>query len=96
MFKINYEYAILLDKLRNEEDLISVEFGYIIFRGWGKSPLLMDIFTSNIPYIQKIYIASLSYAFAYMLCINLKGNMPNRKQWLNVRRVFLSIYLSLI
>ena len=25
-----------------------------------------------------------------------KGNMLNRKQWLNVSRVFLSIYLSLI
>ena len=35
MFKINYEYAILLDKLKNEEDLISFEFGYIIFRGVG-------------------------------------------------------------
>ena len=27
------------------------EFGYIIFKGWGKSPLPLDIFTSNIPYI---------------------------------------------
>ena len=64
--------------------------------GWGKSPLPLDIFTSNIPYIQNIYIVLMSYAIAYMLCINLKGNMLNRKQWLNVRRVFLSIYLSLI
>ena len=72
------------------------EFGYIILRGWGKSPLPLDIFTSNIPYIQKIYVVLLSYAIAYMLCINLKGNMLNRKQWLNVRRVFLSIHISLI
>ena len=63
------------------------EFGYIIFRGWGNSPLPLDIFTSNIPYIQKIYIELLSYAIAYMYCINLKGNMLNMKQWLNVRRV---------
>ena len=79
------------------EDFTSfLKFGYIIFRGWGKSPLPLDIFTSNIPYIQKFYIALLSYAIAYMLCINSKGNMLNMKQWLKVRRVFLSIYLSLI
>ena len=56
----------------------------------------MDIFASYIPYIQSFYIALLSYAIAYMLCINLKGNTLNRKQWVNVRRVFVSIYLSLI
>ena len=48
------------------------EFGYIIFRGWGKSPLPLDISTSNITYIQNFYIILLSYAIAYMLCINLK------------------------
>ena len=43
------------------------EFGHIIFRGWGKSPLLLDIFTSNIPYIpynerlKKLGIPSLEY-----------------------------------
>ena len=31
---------------------ILFEFGYIIFRGWGKSPLPLDIFTPNIPFIQ--------------------------------------------
>ena len=72
------------------------EFGYIIFRGWGKSPLPLDIFTSNIPYIQTFYIALLSFAIAYMQYINLKVNMLNMKQWLDVRHVFLSIYLSLI
>ena len=73
------------------------EFGYIIFRGGGgKSPLHLDIFTSNIPYIQQFYIALLSFSIACMKCINLKGNMLNRKQLLNVRRVFLSIYLCLI
>ena len=72
------------------------EFGYIIFRGWGKSPLPLYIFTSNILYIQNLYIALLSDAIKYMQSINSKGNMLNRKQWLNVRRVFLSIYLSLI
>ena len=34
--------------------------------GWGKSPLPLDIFTSNIPYIQNFYIVLLSYAIAYM------------------------------
>ena len=43
MFKYDYKYAILLDKLRNGEDLYLFEFGYNIFRGWGKSPLLLDI-----------------------------------------------------
>ena len=57
---------------------------------WGKSPLPLDIFTSNIPYIQNVYIALLSCAIAYMQCINLKGNMLNKKQWMNVGRVFLS------
>ena len=34
MFKYDYEYSILLDKLRNDEDFISFfEFGYIIFMG---------------------------------------------------------------
>ena len=42
------------------------EFGDIIFRGWGNSPLPLDIFTSNIPYMQFVYIALLSYAIAYM------------------------------
>ena len=42
------------------------EFRYIILSGWGKSSLPLDIFTSNIPYIQKIYIALLSYVIAYM------------------------------
>ena len=42
------------------------EFGYIILRGWGKSPLPLDIFASYIPYIQTFYIALLSYAIAYM------------------------------
>ena len=44
------------------------EFGYIICRrgGGGKSPLPMDIPTSNIPYIQNVYIALLSYAISYM------------------------------
>ena len=42
------------------------EFGYIILRGWGKSPLQLDIFASYIPYIQTFYIALLSYAIAYM------------------------------
>ena len=77
--------------------LFLFEFGYIILRGGGgKSPLPLDIFASYIPYVHTFYIALLSYAIAYMLCLNLKGNTLNRKQWVNVRRVFLSIYLSLI
>ena len=35
--------------------LFLFEFGYIIFRGWGKSPLPLDIFTSNI-HVQYIQI----------------------------------------
>ena len=48
------------------------EFGYIIFRGGGggggggKSPLPLDIFTSNIPFINNFYIAFLSYAITYV------------------------------
>ena len=61
--------------------LFLFEFGYIILRGWGKSPLPLDIFAPYIPYIQTFYIALLSYAIAYMLGINLKGNTLNRKQW---------------
>ena len=34
--------------------------------GGGKSPLPLDIFTSNIPYIQNFNFALLSYAIAYM------------------------------
>ena len=36
------------------------EFGYIIFRGWGKPPLPWDIFASDIPYIQMFNIAFVS------------------------------------
>ena len=66
MFKYDDKYAIILDKLRNGEYFISYEFVYIIFRGWVKSPLPLDIFASNKPYIQKFYIALLPYAIAYM------------------------------
>ena len=79
-----------------EKSSFLFEFGYIILRGWDKTPLPLDIFASYIPYIQTFYIALLSYAIAYLKCINLKGNMLYRKQWVNVRRVFLLIYLSLI
>ena len=48
------------------------EFGYIIFGGWGKSPLPLDIFTSNIPYIHDSYIALLSYAIAYIIMYKFK------------------------
>ena len=66
MFKFYYKYAILLDKLRNGEDFISFEIEYILLRGWGNSPLLLDILASYIPYIQIFYIALLSFAIAYM------------------------------
>ena len=91
MFKYYYKYTILLDKLRNGKISFLFEFRYIILMGWGKSPLPLGIFASYIPYIQTFYILLLSYAIAYMLYINLKGNTHNRKQWVNVRRVFLSI-----
>ena len=35
MLQYDHKCAILLDKLRNREDFISIEFGYIIFRGVG-------------------------------------------------------------
>ena len=54
MFKYDYKYAILLDKLRNREDFISFFFNLDILYsgGRGKSPLPLDIFASNIPFIQ--------------------------------------------
>ena len=68
-----------------------------LFSGGGVNhPLPLDIFTPNMLYIQNFYIAFLVVCLANMSRINLKGNMLNRKQWLNVRRVLLSIYLSLI
>ena len=70
------------------------ECGYIIFTGWGKPPLPLDIFASDIPYIQKIYIALLSYAIVYIYTIALKGNMLKRKQWVNIKRVSSRLYLS--
>ena len=89
---------MLFHLINKEMEKISFlfEFGYIILRGWGKSSLPLDIFASYIPYIQTFYTALLSYAIAYLKCINSKGNTLNRKQWVNVRRVFLLIYLSLI
>ena len=67
MFKYDYKYAILLDKLRNVEDFIHfLNLDTLYSGGWGKSPLPLDIFTSNIPFIQKIYIALLSCAIIYM------------------------------
>ena len=58
------------------------ELGYIIFTGCGKPPLPLDIFASDIPYIQIFYIALLSYAivYIYIYTITLKGNMLKRKQ----------------
>ena len=53
MFKYDYKYAILLDKIRNGEDFISFFNSDTLYSGgWGKSPLPLGIFTSNIPYIQ--------------------------------------------
>ena len=49
------------------------EFGYIIFKGWGKSPLPLDILKSNIPYKQIFYIALLSYAIATHVMHKFKG-----------------------
>ena len=63
------------------------EFGYIILGGWGKLPLPLDIFESNIPYIIFFYFTLLPYVIIYMQCIILKGNTLNKKQCVNVRRV---------
>ena len=66
MFKYDYKYAILLDKLRNVKDLISFRIWiHYIQGGGGKSPLPLDIFTSNIPYLQNLYIALLSDVTVY-------------------------------
>ena len=63
--------AILLDKLRYGGRFhFFLNLDTLYSGGWGKSPLPLDIFTSNIPNIQNFYIALLSYAIAYMLCIN--------------------------
>ena len=86
MFKYDYKYAILLDRLRNVEDFIYFWIWIHYIQGGGVNH--PDIFTSNIPYIQNVYIALLSFAIAYMQCINLKGNMLNKKQWMNVGSVF--------
>ena len=40
------------------------EFGYIMFRGWGKPPFPLDISASDIPYTQVFYIALLLYDIA--------------------------------
>ena len=53
MFNYDYKYAILFDKLRYWENSFLFEFENIIFSGWGKSPLLLDIFASYIPYNTK-------------------------------------------
>ena len=37
----------LLDELSHGEDFIFFKFPYIIFRGWGRSPILLDISTSK-------------------------------------------------
>ena len=68
MFKYGYKYAILLDKLRNVEiSFFLIWMHYIQGEGGGgKSPLPLDVFTSNTPYIQHFYIALLSYAIACM------------------------------
>ena len=56
MFK--YDYNMLFYLINKEMGKISFlfEFGYIIFRGWGKSPLPLDIFTSNMPYTHFFFI----------------------------------------
>ena len=61
MFKYDYKHAILLKKLRNG---FFLNLDTLYSREWGKSPLPLDIFASNIPYIQMFYIALLSYAIA--------------------------------
>ena len=73
------------------------EFGYIYIQGGGVNHPFRWTFSRLIYHIYKLFkIALLSFAIAYMQYINLKGNMLNMKQWLDVRHVFLSIYLSLI
>ena len=78
MFKYDYKYAYSLDKLKNWEDFISHEFGYIIFRGWGKPPLPLHIFASDIPSIHMFYIALLSCAITYIHIISLNGKSLNK------------------
>ena len=46
MFKYDYKYAFLMGKISFLLNLDTLYSG-----GWGKLPLPLDIFTSNIPYI---------------------------------------------
>ena len=67
MFKYDYKYAILLEKIKKRGIFhFFLNLDTLYSGGWGKSPLPLDIFRSNIPYIQFFYIALLSYAIAYM------------------------------
>ena len=92
MVYYDYKYAILLDKLRNGEDFIFFLIWIHYIQGGGVNhPFRWTFLRLFIQFIQFFYIVLLSYAIAYMLCIDLKENMLNRKQWLRVRHVFLSI-----
>ena len=62
MFKYDYKYAILLDRLRNGE----VNSDTLYSGGGVYHPFRWTFFTSYIPYIQKNYIDLLSYVITYM------------------------------
>ena len=64
------------------------ESGYIIFMGVGK-------ITPSVEHFRVLYTIYTFFILLYCR-IHLKGNTLNRKQWVNVKHVFLSIKLSLI
>ena len=54
------------------------EVRYIIFRGWGKSPLPLDIFASNKPYIQFLYCFTVVYHNIHVMC-KFKGKYAEKE-----------------
>ena len=67
MFKYDYKYAILLDKLRNGEEFISFGIWIHYIQGGGVNHPFRWTFSCLIYHIYKLfYIALLPYAIAYM------------------------------
>ena len=54
MLKCDYKYVILLDKWGRFNFFLNSETLYS--GGWGKSPLLLDIFVSHKQYIHKVIL----------------------------------------
>ena len=65
MFKYDYKYAILLDKLSHGEDFIFLNF-HILYSGGGVDHPFHWAFSRLITTYTCFYIALLLYASAYM------------------------------